>query len=210
LTVIFKKVIVLINSKRDINQNLGGVMADIGYVRVSTIGQNTERQLSGIELDKVFTDKVSGKDTNRPQLQSCIDYLRDGDTLHVHSLDRLGRSLMDLERIINQLVDKGVTIKFHKENLTFNKENNGSMGKLLLQILGAFSEFERNMTKERQAEGIAQAKLQGKHLGRFPKLNKQQRQKIQNKYQSGDRNITSLAKEFGVSRATIHNVLNDR
>jgi len=185
-------------------------MADIGYIRVSSVGQNTERQLSGMVLDKVFTDKVSGKDTNRPQLQACMEYLRDGDTLHVHSLDRLGRSLMDLERIINQLVDKGVTIRFHKENMTFNKENNGSMGKLLLQILGAFSEFERNMTKERQAEGIAQAKQQGKHLGRFPKLDKQQRQEIKQKYEKGQTNITFLAKEYNVSRATIHNVLNDK
>ena len=119
-------------------------MTEIGYIRVSSITQNTDRQLDGIELDKIFEDKVSGKDTNRPQLNACLDYLREGDTLHVHSWDRLARNLLDLEGIVNNLTSKGVSVKSVKEGLTFEggKEMN-LRDKLLFQILGAFSEFGR-------------------------------------------------------------------
>lgn len=182
---------------------------DVGYIRVSSTGQDTDRQLEGIKLTKVFTEKVSGKDRNRPQLESCLDYVREGDNLHVHSLDRLGRSLQDLETIVTQLVEKGVTVIFHKENMTFNKENNGSMGKLLFQILGAFAEFERNLIRERQKEGIELAKSKGKHLGRQSKLTKEQKQDILKKYEHQYYSITALAKEFSVSRGTIYNVINE-
>lgn len=182
---------------------------DVGYIRVSSTGQDTDRQLEGIKLTKVFTEKVSGKDRNRPQLESCLDYVREGDKLHVHSLDRLGRSLQDLETIVTQLVEKGVTVIFHKEKMTFNKENNGSMGKLLFQILGAFAEFERNLIRERQKEGIELAKSKGKHLGRQSKLTKEQKQDILKKYEHQYYSITALAKEFSVSRGTIYNVINE-
>ncbi len=194
------------------NGNGRGNGHSVGYIRVSTSGQHTGRQLEGVELDKVFTEKVSGKDRDRPQLQACIEYVREGDVLHVHSLDRLGRSLQDLQKIVSQLVDKGVTVQFHKENLTFNKENNGSMGKLLFQILGAFAEFERNLVKERQAEGIAQAKAEGRHLGRSPKLTKDQKIKLYEYYKNRNEtneSISSLAKRFNISRATVHNVINE-
>lgn len=181
----------------------------VGYIRVSSVGQKTERQLEGIQLDKTFTDRVSGKDRERPQLKACMEYVRQGDTLHVHSLDRLGRSLLDLEAIVGGLVEKGVKVKFYKEGMEFSQENNGSMGRLLFQILGAFAEFERNMIKERQAEGIAQAKKKGKHLGRFPKLTPDQKAEVAEAYKQGQK-IAIIAKKYGVSRATIYNVLGSR
>lgn len=180
----------------------------VGYIRVSSAGQHTERQLEGLELDKIFTEKVSGKDRNRPQLKACLDYVRAGDTLHIHSLDRLGRSLQDLENIVSELVDKGVKVEFKKENMEFSQEKNGSMGRLLFQILGAFAEFERSMIRERQAEGIAKAKAQGKHLGRKKKLTKEQKDEVAKLYTSNVP-ITQIASRFKVSRGTIYNVLDE-
>src|ERR1019366_5435347 len=95
-----------------------------GYVRVSSIDQNTVRQLDGVQLDKVFTDKASGKDTNRPQLKAALEYLRDGDRLVVHSLDRLARNLVDLKNIVSGLTTRDVTVEFVKEHLTFTCEDN--------------------------------------------------------------------------------------
>lgn len=182
----------------------------MGYIRVSAADQNPGRQLEGVKLDKIFSEKISGKDTNRPQFRACIEYVREGDTLHVHSLDRLGRSLLDLEKTVSGLVGKGVAVRFHKENLTFNSQTRDSMGKLLFQILGAFAEFERNLIRERQAEGIALAMAKGKNFGRPPKLTEEQKSRIckawQSKAETGE-TISSLAKKFNVSRATVHNVI---
>ncbi len=127
----------------------------VGYIRVSSLDQNTERQLEGVELDKVFTDRASGKeDTARPQLQAfALDYLRDfGDLLLVHSMDRLARSLDDLRKIVLDLTKKGVHVQFVNENLTFTGEDS-PMSNLLLSLLGAVAEFERSMIRERQREG---------------------------------------------------------
>lgn len=140
-------------------------MADVGYTRVSSAGQNTTRQLANIKLDECFEEKASAKDSNRPVLQSCLQYLRKGDTLHVHSIDRLARSLADLQLIVEELNGKGVSVQFHKENLCFSSSTN-AMGKLLFQVMGAFAEFERTLIRERQAEGIAQAKAAGRYTGR--------------------------------------------
>src|ERR1700721_843936 len=129
----------------------------IGYIRVSSVDQNTERQLDGVQLDKTFTDKASGKDTKRPQLQAALDYLRDGDVLVVHSMDRLARNLDDLRKIVLGLTERGVVVEFVKEHLTFTREDN-AMSKLLLSVMGAFAEFERSLISERQREGIALAK----------------------------------------------------
>lgn len=108
----------------------------VGYVRVSTVEQNTARQLDSVRLDKTFTDMVSGKSTDRPQLQLCLSYVRDRDTLHVHSMDRLARNLEDLRRMVRELNAKGVRVQFHKENLTFTGEDS-PMANLLLSMLGA-------------------------------------------------------------------------
>ena len=137
----------------------------IGYVRVSSQGQNTARQLAGLKLDKEFVDMVTGSNRDREGLKGCMDYVREGDQLVVDSIDRLARNLQDLQEIVNSLINKGVSVKFIKENLTFNAKKD-PMATLTLQIMGAFAEFERTMIRSRQREGIDAAKKAGKHLGR--------------------------------------------
>ena len=138
----------------------------VGYIRVSTVEQNTERQLDGIALDKTFTDKASGKDAIRPALQAALAYVREGDTLYVHSLDRLGRNVDDLRRIVSDLTGRGVTVAFVKNSLTFTGDKRDPMATLMLTLLAAFAEFERSLLRERQAEGIAIAKARGVYKGR--------------------------------------------
>jgi DNA invertase Pin-like site-specific DNA recombinase len=113
----------------------------VGYVRISSLDQNELRQLDGIELNKTFMDKASGKDTSRPQLQACLEYLRDGDVLLVHSMDRLARNLDDLRRIVKDLTHRGVQVQFMKEQLVFNDEDS-AMSRLLLSVMGAFAELK--------------------------------------------------------------------
>lgn len=178
---------------------------NIGYVRVSSTDQNTARQLDGVTLDKTFEDKASGKDTSRPGLQQALEYLRDGDCLHVHSMDRLARSLADLLALVKQLTARGVAVQFHKEALTFTGEPN-PMQDLQLAVMGAVAEFERSMILERQKEGIAAAKAAGKHLGRAPKLSPEQAEQVRTRANAGE-DKTSLAKEFGISRASVYTYL---
>lgn len=147
-------------------------MSHVGYIRVSTLAQNTERQLVGAELDKVFEEKVSGKNAERPQLQAMLEWVRDGDVVHVHELSRLGRNVKDLTEIVELLRDKGVTVKFHKEGLTFTPDHNNPMNTLMFNLLSAFSQFERELLLERQREGIAIAKAQGKYQGRKPSVDR--------------------------------------
>lgn len=142
---------------------------NIGYIRVSSEGQNTARQLDGIKLDKVFTDKLSGSTKNRPQLEECLSYIRKGDVLHVHSLDRLARSLRDLLEILEQVLAKGASVRFHGENMLFEPGEDNPYNTMLMQMLGAFAQFERGINKVRQREGIVKAREVGKHMGR-PKL----------------------------------------
>ena len=137
----------------------------IGYVRVSSYDQNPDRQLENETLDRVFTDKASGKDVNRPQLEEMIQFVREGDTVVVHSLDRLARNLDDLRNLVKNLNDRGVKIQFVKEGLTFTGEDS-PMSNLLLSVMGAFAEFERALIKERQREGIELAKKRGVYKGR--------------------------------------------
>ena len=136
--------------------------------RVST-GQfaraNPQRQLDGIVLDQTYTDRLSGKDVDRPQLSEMLRFVRAGDTVTVHSLDRLARNLDDLRRLINELTGRGVRVEFLKEQLTFTSEDN-PMAQLLLSVMGAFAEFERSLIGERQREGIALAKARGAYRGR--------------------------------------------
>ena len=130
---------------------------NIGYIRVSSCGQRTDRQLEGIALDRVFMDKTSGKNMDRPEFQACLRALQAGDMLHVHSIDRLTRSLQDLLVILEDMADRNVTVKFYKENLIFSGESS-PFQRLHLQIIGAVAEFERALIRERQREGIALAK----------------------------------------------------
>jgi DNA invertase Pin-like site-specific DNA recombinase len=180
---------------------------NVGYIRVSSLTQNTGRQLADVSLDKIFTDKQSGKDTNRPELKRCLEHLREGDTLHVHSIDRLARNLKDLQNIVEELVSKGVTVKFYKESLTFEPKNGNPMQTLMLQMLGAFAEFERTLINERQREGLALAKAQGVKLGAPPKLKEEQIAELKVRAaQSEDK--SKLAREFGISRPTLYKILN--
>ena len=136
----------------------------VGYRRVSTADQNLDRQeLTNVE--KVFEEKVSGKDTNRAALNEMIEFVRDGDAVVVYSIDRLARDLRDLQSIITKLNDKGVSVEFLSERLVFSG-NDDAFAKLQLQMMGAFAEFERNIIKKRQAEGIAKAKERGVYQGR--------------------------------------------
>lgn len=175
----------------------------IGYQRVSTVDQNTARQLDGVELDKVFTDKASGKDANRPELDRAVEYLREGDTMVVHSMDRLARNLEDLRRIVRELTHRGVRIEFVKESLVFTGEDS-AMSTLLLSMLGAVAEFERSMILERQREGIALAKAAGKYKGRKAALTDDQAGELRARMAGGE-SVSALAKEFGVSRQTVYN-----
>ena len=177
----------------------------VGYKRVSSVDQNEARQLDGIELDKEFTDKASGKDTNRPQLEAALDYLRDGDVLKVHSMDRLARNMSDLQGLVKQLTDKGVMVEFVKENLTFTGDDS-PMNNLLLGILGSIAQFERSLIKERQREGIALAKKAGLYKGRKPSLTSEQAQQLREQVSAG-RNKAELARQHGISRQTLYSYL---
>jgi DNA invertase Pin-like site-specific DNA recombinase len=177
----------------------------IGYIRVSSIDQNTVRQLDGVQLDKTYTDKASGKDTNRPHLKAALDYLRDGDVLVVHSMDRLARNITDLLHTVETLNKRGVVVEFVKESLTFTGDDS-AMSKLVLTIMGGVAEFERAMIRERQLEGIAKAKQAGKYRGRQSTMTTAQLQAIRDRAAAGDKKA-ALAREFGVTRQTIYNVL---
>jgi len=181
----------------------------VAYKRVSTTEQNSTRQLQdvGVEFDKTFEDKASAKTAKRPQLEACLAHLRGGDTLHVHSIDRLARNLMDLQRIVTDLNERGVAVRFHKEGLTFDGRDD-ALGKLMLQMMGAFAEFERTLIRERQREGIEAAKKAGKYKGRKPSLTPEQEDELRSRAAAGKESRTALAAAFGVSRQTIYRVIN--
>ena len=179
----------------------------IGYVRVSTIEQNTIRQLDGLTLDKLFTDTCSGKDTNRPALTQLIEFVREGDIIYVHSMDRLARNLFDLQKLVHFFNSKKIKVQFVKENMMFSSDTDSPMANLTLAMLGAFAEFERALIRERQKEGIAIAKQSNSYKGRKPCFTNEQiaeiKQMIAEKYKKVD-----IAKKFGVSRNTLHRYLN--
>lgn len=179
----------------------------IGYARISTNDQSLVRQLDGVDLDKKFEEIASGKDTNRPQLAAMLDFAREGDTIIIHSLDRLARNLDDLRILVNIFIKKGITLQFLKENLTFTREEN-PMSLFLLSVMGAFAEFERAFIRERQREGIEIAKKKGVYgKGRRKKLTDDQVKVIR---QKGELGLTrsKIAREFGVSRNIVYKCLN--
>jgi DNA invertase Pin-like site-specific DNA recombinase len=138
----------------------------IGYKRVSTVDQNTLRQLDGVAVDEVFEDKASGKSTaQRAALEAMLKHVRKGDVVICHSMDRMARNLDDLRRIVLGLTSRGVRVEFTKEGLSFTGEDS-ALSRLLLSVMGAFAEFERSLILERQREGIAIAKVAGKYKGR--------------------------------------------
>lgn len=180
----------------------------IGYRRVSTVDQNTDRQLDGMKFDKVFEDKASGKDLKRPQFEAMLGHVREGDTIVVHSLDRLARNLSDLLKTIEGLHARGVEIHFVTENMRFDptKKQNNPMMTLTLQMMGAFAQFERALIRERQLEGISLAKQRGIYKGRKKKLEPAQVDLLRKKIQDGEK-VTSVAKEMGITRQTVYEYL---
>ena len=181
-------------------------MSNVGYIRVSSYSQKTDRQLRDIELDKIFEEKASAKNANRPQLEACMEWLRQSDVLHIHSIDRLARNLQDLQHIVQKITNKGVTVTFHKENLTFSGETSDPMKTLMLQMMGAFSEFERSLINERRKEGMAAAKAAGKQIGAKRKLSNDDVFTIKSRIASGT-SKSSLANEYGISRQTLYSAL---
>lgn len=182
-------------------------MAKVGYIRVSSESQNTDRQLIELVLDKTFTEKVSGKSTDRPALQSLLEFIREGDEVFVHSLDRLARNLQDLLFLTKQITGKGASINFVKENLSFKAGDSDPMANLLLGVLGSFAEFERSLILERQKEGIAIAKAKGAYKGRKPALTIDMVAELKERVSKGDKK-TVIAKDFGISTQTLYNYLN--
>ncbi|QWV96101.1 recombinase family protein [Geomonas nitrogeniifigens] len=177
----------------------------IGYIRVSSITQNTERQLEGISTDINFEDKVSAKDTQRPQLQAMLTHARKGDTVIVHSMDRLARNLDDLRAIVKQLTGKGVVVQFVKESLTFTGDDS-PMSNLLLNMLGAVAEFERSLIRDRQREGVQIAKANGVYKGRKQEMTAERIQEIKERIAKGEPKA-KIAKDMNISRDTLYRYL---
>ena len=171
----------------------------IGYIRVSTFDQNPERQLEGVKVDRAFSDKASGKDVKRPQLEALISFARTGDTVVVHSMDRLARNLDDLRRIVQTLTQRGVHIEFVKEHLSFTGEDS-PMANLMLSDQGAFAEFERALIR------IALAKQRGAYRGRKKSLSSERIAELRQRVEAGEQK-TKLAREFGISRETLYQYL---
>lgn len=173
----------------------------VGYRRVSSVDQNLDRQeLNGCE--RIFEDKASGKNNDRVKLQEMMSFVREGDEVMVHSIDRLARDLRDLQSIVTHLNDKGVSIEFLSERIVFSG-NDDAFAKLQLQMMGAFAEFERNIIKKRQAEGITKAKAKGVYKGRKATINKT---RIRQLLDEG-LNKTEIAKVMDISRMTVHRAL---
>lgn len=179
----------------------------IGYVRVSSVEQNTGRQLEGIELDRIFIDRASGKNTDRPKFQEMLNYVREGDRVVVHSMDRFARSLKDLVTEVDQLVKRGIAIQFVKENITFTAQST-PMDNLMLQLMGAFAQFEREIILERQKEGIRLAAAQGKYKGRVHKLKPEQAETLRQEWKSGKYpSKMALGQAYGISRQAVYRYL---
>lgn len=185
----------------------------IGYVRVSSLDQNPDRQLEELRakgVEKIFIDKMSGKDIERPELQRMLTFIREGDVLFVHSLDRLARNLADLLMMVQDLTNRGVGVTFLNEKLSFESGKDASpTSKLMLSMIGAFAEFERSMIKRRQAEGIALAKERGVYKGRQRSVTDEQIDTIKAMIDQGVP-LAAAARKVGVSRSTAYKYLSDQ
>jgi len=177
----------------------------VGYVRVSSLDQKTVRQLEGIRLDRVFTDKASGKDTKRPQLEAMLEFVREGYAVIVHSMDRLARNLDDLRKLVMGLTKRNIRVEFVKESLTFTGEDS-PMATLLLNVMASFAQFERELIKERQREGIAIAKKNGVYKGRKPSLSTEQAGELRKRVAAGEKKA-GIARDFNISRETLYQYL---
>lgn len=176
----------------------------VGYVRVSSADQSPERQLDGVKLDRSFMDHASGKDRKRPALEEMLAFIRDGDTVVVHSMDRLARNVDDLRRLVHEMTGKGVRVRFVKENLAFAGED-APMAQLMLTMLGAVAQFERDLIRERQREGIELAKKRGVYRRGRRALSPERQAELRERAKSEPK--ASLAREFGISRETVYQYL---
>jgi len=174
----------------------------VGYRRVSTLEQSLERQDLG-KCDRLFEEKESAGSANRPALQELLSFVRSGDEVVVHSIDRLARNLIDLQSIIQELNDKGVTIRFLSENLSFSGSGGCAFKTLQLQMLGAFAQFERTIIRKRQAEGIAKAKQRGVYSQRKKSVNSD---KVRQLFQDG-MSKAAIAKHLNISRMSVYRSL---
>lgn len=180
----------------------------VGYIRVSTTEQNIARQIEafkGMNLDKVFVDKVSGKDRNRPQLKECLEYLRENDTLYVNAYSRLARSTKDFLDIAEELDKRNITLVSLKEHL----DTSTPQGRFMLTVFAGVNQFERELMLQRQREGIAEAKKNGKYKGRKKKEKPSNFDELYNKYMHRGMTATELAKECGVSRTVLYQWLKE-
>ena len=185
----------------------------VGYVRVSSLDQNPERQLEELktmQVEKIFIDKQSGKDIERPELQKMLAFVREGDVLVVHSLDRLARNLADLLTMVQDLTGRGVSVRFIHEKLDFDAgKESSSISKLMLSMVGAFAEFERSMIKRRQVEGIALAKARGVYKGRQRSVTDAQIEEIRGMMEKGVP-LSVAARKVGISRTTVYKYLHSK
>ncbi len=179
----------------------------IGYVRVSSVDQNPDRQVEDLktqQVEKIFMEKISGKNTDRPELQKMLSFIREGDTLIVHSLDRLACNLADLLTMVQELTDRGVSVVFVNERLSFDAGADASpTSKLMLSMIGAFAEFERSMIRRRQAEGIALAKERGIYKGRPRSISDETLEKVNALVEQGVP-LARATKMVGISRSTVY------
>lgn len=179
---------------------------EIGYARVSTGDQDTAAQIKALQaagVEKVYTEHASGGRWNRPELHKALDQLRAGDVLVVWKLDRLSRSLKDLLTLLEQIEQRGAGFR----SLTENIDTTTPAGRMMMQMVGSFAEFERAMIRERTRAGLEQARQQGRVGGRRPKLTAQQQQEIRDAVQSGRRTAADCARLFGVSPATVSRIV---
>jgi len=174
----------------------------VAYRRVSTVDQSTLRQLDGETYDVLFEDKASGKNIQRPELTRMVAHVRKGDTVLVHSMDRLARNVDDLRRVVAELTKKGISVRFVKESLTFTGDSN-PIAEMMLSIIGAVAQFERSMILERQREGIAIAKAAGAFKGGKAKLTAERAGELRRRATAGEAKA-HLAREFGVTRETVY------
>ncbi len=176
------------------------------YKRVSTTEQNLDRQLVEVDCDREYVEKVSGKDTNRPQLQAMLQNIREGDIVHVHELSRLGRSVKDLLEIVEQITSAGGTVKLHKENLEFKGGDKDPFQALMLNLLSSIAQFERELLLSRQREGIAIAKAKGKYKGKQSKFSTADVERIRAEFETTD-NKSKLAERYGITRAYLYELV---
>ena len=177
----------------------------VGYIRVSSADQNIDRQVEQLAADRLFVDRVSGRDLERPELAKMLEYVREGDTIMVASMDRLARNVDDLRRLVAEQTQLGVGVRFIKENLTFTGEDS-PMADMLLSVLGAVAQFERDLIRERQREGIEIAQKKGKFRGRKKALTDEQILEARRRIAAGEKKA-AVARAYAISRDTLYRSL---